>query len=286
MIRPLLAETVEDVNTLRYPIMASPKLDGVRALKLNGLLMSRSMKPIPNKAVQLRFAHIQNGYDGELIVGDPRAADCYRKTVSTVMSHDLPADGVVYDLFDRFDLAIPFSQRYLMLETSPYTLVVPHVLVEDPDELLQVEFENLNQGYEGLILRDPRGLYKNGRSTLREGIMLKLKRFVDSEATIEGYQELLRNNNPAFKDAQGYTDHTSHQANMVPAGTLGALVVKDAEGRQFNIGTGFDDALRARIWANRNKFLGKLVKFKYLAVGMKDLPRHPVFLGFRHPEDL
>jgi DNA ligase-1 len=262
-------------------------LDGVRAFKYNGVLMSRSFKAIPNNAVQQKFAHVPEGYDGELIVGNPTASDCYRRTVSTVMSYDAEATEVIYDVFDRFDLSAGFATRLNAIDDSiPGILVVPHALVENPEELLAVETEMVKQGYEGLILRDPRGRYKQGRSTLREGIMLKLKRFQDAEATIIDFQELLRNKNPAFKDAQGYTDHTSHQAHMVPAGTLGALVVMDGPGRQFNIGTGFDDSLRAHIWNNRTHYIGKLVKYKFLAVGMKDLPRHPVFLGFRHEADL
>jgi DNA ligase-1 len=35
----------------------------------------------------------------------------------------------------------------------------------------------------------------------------------------------------------------------------------------------------------RNGAIGKLVKYKYFAIGVKDAPRHPVFLGFRSKLD-
>ena len=68
--KPMLAATVSD-EPLSYPLLASVKLDGVRALVVDGVVMGRSLKPIPNKHVQRLFGHTQlNGLDGELIVGD------------------------------------------------------------------------------------------------------------------------------------------------------------------------------------------------------------------------
>jgi DNA ligase-1 len=63
-------------------------------------------------------------------------------------------------------------------------------------------------------------------------------------------------------------------------GRLGALIV-EWEGKLFNIGTGFTDAERIDIWNRKEQYHGKQAKFKYLPVGVKDLPRHPVFLGWR-----
>jgi DNA ligase-1 len=129
------------------------------------------------------------------------------------------------------------------------------------------------------------GRYKFGRSTMNEQGMVKLKRFEDDEALVVGLVELMHNDNPLGVNELGYAHRTSHQANKVPTGRLGALQVQ-WQGKVFNIGTGFDDALRHEIWNSPDKFLGRAVKFKYLSVGMKHLPRHPVFLGWRNKEDL
>ena len=76
-----------DGKGLSYPLLASPKLDGVRALIINGIVMSRSFKPIPNAHVQELFGRPEyNGLDGELIVGAPTDKDVYRNTTSGVMS--------------------------------------------------------------------------------------------------------------------------------------------------------------------------------------------------------
>jgi DNA ligase-1 len=115
--------------------------------------------------------------------------------------------------------------------------------------------------------------------------MMKLKRFLDDEAVVVGMEELMHNANPAFTNELGHTAHTSHQANQVPMMKLGALVV-EWKGLRFKIGTGFSDAERHNIWCNGTRNFGRVVKFKYLEVGMKDLPRHPVFLGWRDKEDM
>jgi len=68
-------------------------------------------------------------------------------------------------------------------------------------------------------------------------------------------------------------------------GTLGALVLKHDAG-PFRCGTGFTDEQRAHIWANRESLMGRMAKIKHFEIGVKDLPRFPVFLGFRAEEDM
>ena len=135
------------------------------------------------------------------------------------------------------------------------------------------------------MLRRPDGLYKLGRSTLKEGILLKLKRFIDEEFEIVGFEERMHNGNEATRDELGHTKRSSHQENKTGRGDLGALTLKFGEAT-FNCGTGFDDALRAEIWANRDSYLGKFAKVKHFAIGAKDLPRFPVYLGMRDEKDM
>ena len=132
------------------------------------------------------------------------------------------------------------------------------------------------------MIRDISGLYKFGRSTAKEGILGKVKRFADAEAEIVGIEELHRNGNAAEINALGHTERSTAAAGLVPAGTLGALIVR-AEGfaESFKIGTGYTAAQRDSLWADRASLPGRLVKFKHQPAGAKDAPRFPVFLGFR-----
>lgn len=304
--KPMLAVDCGDVNTLRFPLLASPKLDGVRAVVIDGVLMSRSLKPIPNVQVQKRFANIANGLDGELIAGNPCAADAYRKTVSMVMADDKPVPDLQYHVFDHtFAPDTPFGVRYERAEQAFKTAVckmVPHSLIYDLDGLLNLEALYVGLGYEGVMLRDPAGPYKYGRSTRKEGFLLKLKRFCDSEAEVIGVVELMHNGNEAKTNALGRTERSTAKAGKTGMGVLGALQVRDVKtGVEFEIGTGFTAEDRRTIWnqyQNRNadygpysyaaKYyspIGKLAKYKYFASGSKDKPRFPVFLGWRDRRD-
>lgn len=266
-------------------IFASPKLDGIRAYVRGGVVLSRQNKPIPNKFVQDQFKSYEH-FDGELIVGDPTDEMCYRKTMSGVMSEDGEPD-VRFFVFDHLaDMALPYVKRYLKI-VKPLGRREPlgQVPISNLDDLRVFEANCLEQGYEGVIVRDPDAPYKQGRSTVNEGYLLKVKTFLDDEAVIVGFEERMANLNEATISETGRTKRSSHKANKVGRGDLGALIV-EWKGFQFNIGTGFTDAEREAIWDNREKYHGKLVKFKYFPVGGYDSPRHPVYCGMRNPIDL
>ena len=287
--KPLLADPVV-LDKLQFPCVVSPKLDGIRAVNLGERLVSRNMKPIKNKFTQQLFGGPEFKYfDGELIVGDPTAKDCYGVTNSGVMSVE-GQPKVTYYVFDHFEhpnaeFRVRFDSlldRVLEMNLPELVKVVPHQLVESMDDLLAVETNYLQQGYEGLMIRSRDGRYKFGRSTAKEGILLKLKRFVDNDAIIIGFEELLSNQNEAGTDALGRTERSSHRDGMVPMNTLGALQVRDTvTGIDFNIGTGFTADMRKDIWVNRDKYMGQMIKYKSFQIGVKDKPRFPVMLGFR-----
>ena len=286
-MKPLLSATIEDTSKLTYPCLVSPKLDGIRCLIIDGVAMSRSLKPIRNKFVQELFGTAElNGCDGELVVGDPRSKTCYRDTSSGVMSEDGEPDVRFY-LFDRFDIVGGFTTRYGRLPRDGKHIVrVPHHLCSTEKQLLDLEEKYLNEGYEGVMVRSPQGSYKEGRSTLRDGILGKLKRFADAEYKVIGFQERMHNGNAATTNALGHTERSTHKENLVGRGDLGALVLEFAPGQTFNCGTGFTDEDRAEIWQNRDKYMGRLAKVKSFLIGVKDLPRFPVFLGWRDEGDV
>lgn len=295
LIRPMLAAKFQE-SAIRFPVLASPKYDGVRAIIINSQVRSRSMKLIPNQHVQALFGRPEfNNFDGELIVGSPTDPHCYTKTTSGVMSIQ-GQPQVAFWVFDCLPShSAPqqgFHERIINLQTyqndiqdSPITLV-PHTLLYTWKDLYDFETAQLAAGYEGIILRSPYGAYKQGRSTVREGGMIKLKRFLDAEAVIVGSVELLHNDNPATLDERGYTKRSKQQNGLVPTGLLGALVVKTPQGQQFEIGTGFTTTERQLLWARREQLPGQIVKYKYFPYGQKDKPRQPVYVGFRAAIDM
>ena len=290
MFKPLLACDA-DLAKLRFPLLASPKLDGVRAIVRGGVVYSRSNKPIPNKHVQTLFSKCEH-FDGELIVGDPTSKTCYRDTVSEVMSHD-KTGGCDFHVFDHVQCpTLPYLQRNLAITktlrggATNSIVRVDQYHISTLDTLLGLEETLLNAGYEGLILRNPDAPYKYGRSTVNEGFLLKLKKFVDAEFEVVGFEERMHNGNEATTNELGRTKRSSHQAGKTGRGDLGALVLRDASGATFNVGPGFGDAQRELIWNDRDRYLGQLAKIKYFPIGIKKAPRFPVFLGWRDPRDV
>ena len=297
--KPMLAGKV-DLAKLKYPAIASPKLDGIRCIIKGGVALSRSLKPIPNRYVQRILGnHNLNGLDGELIVGDATAKDCYNVTQSAIMS----ADGepvFTYWIFDYVSSTDGYLSRYYnvpmrgVLNKNIYwakgrcfVQQLSQQYIYDEEKLKSYQESCLEQGFEGVMLRDPNGRYKYGRSTTKEGYLLKLKTFEDSEARIIDFIPMYHNDNVATKNILGYTERSSHQANKQQLDTLGALVVIDINSLvKFEIGTGFSNDQRKSIWDSRGNLLHSIVKYKYFPVGVKEKPRHPVFLGFRTEEDM
>lgn len=288
-IKPMLAAAAPQV--LAFPLLASPKLDGVRCLVLHGVAVGRSLKAIPNKHVQKLFGRPEfEGLDGELIVGESTASSAFNATSSGVMSVDGEPDVKFY-VFDDFHETGGFQRRlhtaHRRIKKHQCCVAVPHVLVSSDAELAEFEQKMLGFGYEGVMLRSPDGPYKQGRSTAREGYLLKLKRFEDGEAEVTGFEQLMRNTNEAKTNELGQKERSNHKAGMVGAGTLGALKVRDVKtGVEFSIGSGFNEAQRSCLWKERHALVGRVLKYKSQPTGAKDKPRFPVFLGFRDAVDM
>ena len=293
-MKVMLASAVKNYNKITWPKFASPKLDGIRAVVIGGVVYSRSGKPIRSKAVHNLFGHERyNNLDGELIYGSPTAEDVFNKTTSFVMSEDVP-DGmsekeITFFTFDYVNDFLQFNERR-GLGPLPFSceqrVDVGQVMLYNLQEMDAYEAQCLKEGYEGIMLRSPEGLYKHGRATEKSQDLLKVKRFVDDEAIIIGFEELLTNNNPATLNELGHQERSSCKENLVGADTLGALQCLTKARVAFNIGTGFSAELRQHVWNNREKYIGKLAKYKSFPIGVKDAPRLPVFLGFREEDDL
>lgn len=291
----MLAATAQ-IKDIQYPVYATPKLDGIRGVVIDGQLRSRSLKPIPNPFVTKRFSHKKyEGMDGELILGSATAKDVYRVTNGACARHEGKPD-VKFFVFDMHNMpGVEYTHRQIHLvdrldRPFPDIVLVGSEIIHTEKELVEFEELMLYAGYEGLILRHPEGEYKYGRSTLKEGGMLKLKRFTDGEAYVIDIEEEMENTNEKQTNELGRSKRSSAQAGLVGKERAGTLVVVEKDtGVQFRIGSGLTDADGDYFWKNKRKIIksGKyLIKYKSFLVGVKDLPRHPVYLGGREEWDL
>lgn len=314
--KPMLSATYDPKVAIKFPVLASPKLDGFRCLIVDGVPMTRSLKhPVPNKEVQRQLAGLP-WFDGELLVGEPNAPGVLRKTQSGINSEDGSPDWTyyVFDTCDPTEVEVPFQQRLKRIEdrvirarakmAEPHRLVhLPHRYLYDRMELSHYEQEVVAAGYEGVMIRDPLGTYKWGRSTVREAGLIKIKRWEDAEARIVGVFEELENRNEATINALGKTERSSHKDNKIGKGTLGGYhcvtyrgaedgtwAYEGSDGREeikFDLGAAANTTReeRDRLWGTRDALIGRLVTFKYQVRPGVDSPQHPVFKDFRTPSE-
>lgn len=286
MFRPMLAATVteEDLDNLKYPVIVQPKLDGIRCVVKDRVAYSRTMKRIPNKFIQSRLALCSTGiiWDGELLLAYDAT---FQDITSAVMSEEGEPE-FVYSVFDCLDRTKP-TQNYedrINNITAEGLWFLPYHLVYDKQRLLEIE-QNYLTNYEGIIIRSPSSPYKFGRSTLKEGYLLKLKRFVDCECKILSCHPLLHNSNELETNELGLSKRSSRASGKVKLNMLGKFRVVAINGNfkgvEFDVGSGFTDRLRNSLWQQRDNLPGQTVKVKYQLKGSKDKPRCPIFLGFR-----
>lgn len=284
MFRPMLAETA-DLEKLKFPLIAQPKFDGIRCIVLPDVgPVTRTLKPIPNHYIRQMLEQYTH-FDGEIVTYTTGVID----PLNVVQSKVLSAEGMpdfTFHAFDHIaDVDAPYEERQSnLIPDGDRVRMVRSEVMSSLDALMMYEDRLVSQGWEGAILRAPGSRYKFGRSTVREGILLKMKRFSDAEATVIGIVEKMTNANTLGCDERGYAKRSSAKSGLVPAGTTGALKV-DWDGTQFDVGTGFDDALRLAIWEAPSRYIGKNVTFKYQRVGPNGKPLLPVFKAFRDARD-
>jgi DNA ligase-1 len=221
----------------------------------------------------------------------------------------------VFDLINDELKNLPYFDRLNLLRNqvdyvkSNYSAlesvieVIPTFTCENLKQLLDYEQEFLDAGYEGIIIRDINGKYKFGRSTVKEGLLLRIKRFIEEECIVIGITEGETNNNEKQTNELGKSFRSSHAENKVLNGMIGNLTcqaTKDIynlkpnedqllfpKGFEFTVSPGsLNHQQRNYYFENPNEILGKVIKFKFFPKGIKDKPRFPNFVSFRSKEDM
>lgn len=279
---------------LAFPYDVTPKIDGYRCGIVNGVAMTSSVKPFPNKFLQHVLGRpILDGLDGELTIGAPNLVDTFRNSGGVKrVEGEIDFTFHVFDSFAEpgFGAAKRFKAAARAVDAfgSARVVMLESQRVENMAELDRMKELAAKEGYEGLMLRNPLGEYKFGRGTVRENLLLKLKTFYDFEAVVIGFVEQMQNTNE--KTARGKRGTSA--AGMIPKGTLGAFRARAINGPytgvEFEVGTGIGlgDALRKQVWENQSRFLGRVMTVKCQDVGGYDKPRMPIYKAFRDPQEL
>lgn len=301
-MKPMLASDWDETKVM-FPVMAQPKIDGVRALNMTGALTGRSLKPFKNKyTTSLYSQRLLAGLDGEMVAGHECDPALCRKTASALST----IEGTPFTLWWLFDYlniqhhVMIYARRYealcerveLIKKDHPaigdYLRVVPSINCSTMDELLGFEKTCLDMGYEGVVIRDPYAYHKQGRSTIKERGLLRIKRFVDSEAEVLSYEEGQVNDNEAQTNELGRTFRSTHAAGMYPSGLVGTIVARDLKTKQMiNVSPGNMTMDQRRVeWDNQFKSRGRIFTYKHFPHGVKDKPRFPTWKSWRDSVDI
>ncbi len=253
----LLANDYEqsEVDVSRYWV--SEKYDGVRAYWDGKRLITRAGNPIHAPDWFTRGWPTEP-LDGELWAGRGRFEQV-TATVRDLEPDDIAWRSIRFMVFDLPAHAGTFSTRLETMRSllSPLRIEwlreVTQSRVAD-DASLHAQLETVTAaGGEGLMLHREDSLYRAERSD----DLLKLKPHQDAEARVVA--------------------HLPGQGKY--SGLLGALLVRNADGTEFRIGTGFTDQQR-----RDPPPIGSWITYSYHNVTARGVPRFARFLRARPPD--
>lgn len=313
-IKPQLAEDAI-LEKVKFPCIVQPKIDGVRALNLNGTLTGRSLKPFEGFGITEYFSREDFvGLDGEMILGTK--PNCTNRLCSLTTGAMGRFQGVtempdlqwnVFDIVTSGTVNQPYNDRYWHLARRVGHLHDERVkLVQRHDAINRHQLDLLiseffDAGYEGVIIRNPNAPYKPGRATKKGQELWRVKSWADAEILVTGITEGEVNTNEAKKNALGRTERSSAQAGMVPNGQVGSIqgvLLADfhcpitgkllfPKGLEITVGSGEMTVAEATRYFQRPKdIVGHIVKFKHMTHGVKDKPRFPTYISHRLPQDM
>jgi DNA ligase-1 len=304
--KPMLAPNGDpDLKTLRYPIFASHKLDGVRFLIFDGKMYSRNMEPL-HPAVTKHFQPVIHHAEktGVCLDGEIWRPDTpFNQIVSRMSKPDMcPTLGLyAFDLLSVKEWHAPkawtpFSERVCHYNVwcqsfdpdKQFIRPVEQYECEDADEILALQHEAKMNGLEGLMLKCPTSVYAHSRTTAKQNVFWKFKfwdtingRIVDFKQKQQLTDEAKATNTE--RSALGRTKRGHRQDDRESVDAIGSVEIEVTDGQVFKKGTRFfacwstnaSDVRSAMTWDNREQFLGRNVEVEYQGHGSKDKPRLP-----------
>ena len=205
-IFPMLAKPFKTFKkSLSYPVYAQPKLDGLRCIAFldsktgRVVLQSRTRKVFPdnasNQLIQKRVHTILETIppltylDGELYNHSVKLQNLNhyaRGSETDLENHEPVLQYHVYDIISPpyHDLFEERAQQLEQFQTGSVVQIVQTELVETEAQLDQLYAQFIDQGYEGLMVRNPKGEYAFGK---RSDHLLKRKEVFTEEFPIVDY---------------------------------------------------------------------------------------------------
>ena len=279
-ILPMLAHPFDKrKHNIKWPAIMQPKIDGVRctATLENGKVKmftrkGKNFTVMSHIEIELRMllerADTDNFYiDGELysdeltfqeLAGTVRRSENDQDTLNKIYF-------IVFDCFNTDKEEWTFSDRWKFI-TNLYDeypkqniKLIETLVVHTESQLRDKHNAYIQDGYEGIMVRNASGNYKLG---YRSADLQKLKSFIDDEYTITNYKE--------------------------GEGTEAGCVVWQCETGQRNqsfwVRPMGDRKERQELFLNGDKYLGNKLTVRYQELTDDGIPRFPVGIEIRDYE--
>lgn len=246
---------------LRTPIIASPKLNGVRArwcrdrrelVSRDGKVFRRDIIP----ALYDELDEVEFDLDGELYLhGTPLPEIAGALSIHRTAPSDLSA-RIEYHVFDfpNLNLIQRMRTRALIAWTPSRTLikVVPHVVIDTIAGIDDIYKAYVAEGYEGAVYKHFAALYFNGRTPY----WIKRKAWQDVEVHVV-----------ALKPGGGQTNRD----------TIGALGCVMSNGALFSVT--LTEIAERNWWMANGITSAPLIRVRYLELTADGIPHQPIYEG-------
>ena len=278
MFLPMLAHRYDKHSAkIDLPCLVQPKLDGVRMLarKENGVVNMWSRKGkvinIPDKINAQLCDMLEDGQctDGELYVH----GWSFQKIISAVKKKRDDTDLLEYHIYDSPHPTLMFEER--LPQKGIGAMMFPHYCqgwtvigknikfvstydADDQDEFNSYEGVFVQQGYEGMMVRNQNSAYKYKH---RSYDLQKVKRFLDAEFKIIGGE-----------------DGSGREAGLI------VFRCVTSNGLEFSVRPRGSHEERAEIFKNLNDYIGKHLTVRYQELTDDGRPRFPVGIAVRDYE--
>lgn len=303
---PMLATNL-DPSKFKGPYLASLKLEGVRGAFYGDMgLLSRQLKYFRCQQMNEHFADVaiwcqENGItlEGEFYNHGWEFTRIDSATDRTNNPDGALLEFWIHDAQYVDGRAMTFEERYELMRCACgklHALGYMHVRLCEQwpittlDEALRAYQYAIDNRYEGLVLKDPKQVYKNGRSTVKSGHFLRLKPEDPYDAFILDIVERKENLCESKVNELGYLKKAQDKDMKASTGLAAVAVCYcPAEDRVIRVSLtrglkDYEDTeagpSRRKFWEQRDQYIGKVCKFVGIPVkGMA--PRSPRWDSFR-----
>ena len=272
---PMLAKAV-NWKTITYPCFVQPKLDGVRCLMVmerleNGSgtikVLSRSGKEYTTLKHIIRdliyYMKTDLNRAGFIIDGEIYSDELsFQEIVSAVKAqkeNSLKLQFRAYDIVSDDLQDVRIAKLYQLIDSinSPHITKVHTNIVTNKSEITALHDQFVQQGYEGAMIRNPKGWYGRGQ---RSSDLLKVKEFDENEFAFKCFEHGQR----------GVEDLIA--------------VCWNKDGIEFRAKVVGTKSEKEDLYLLNDSSEGKSFIIKHFGLTEDGLPRFPIGKGFRNYE--